>query len=167
MNAPRLIAGLVALSAAGALALVLWLQLARGYAPCSLCVYQRAADFAMFTAVLPGLFWTGWVRRGLWWTATATALTGAALAGWQWHLATRAAHTVESCTAVNLFPAAQGSGPWGHGLASALSGHGSCAVAGARSLAGWPMTHWSIAFFLICAALLGLAQWLAGRSASR
>ncbi len=166
MNArhlPSLIAVLVVLAATSAFALALWLQFAKDYTPCSLCIYQRLANLAVLVIVVMGLCWTGAARRGLWLLASAYALAGAGLAGWQWHLTAVAAHTVERCAAVNLFPGERSFGPWGKDFASALSGHGSCAAAGIRTLAGWPVTHWSLVFFLACAILLWLAQWLAGR----
>ena len=166
MNArhlPSLIAALVVLAAASALALALWLQFAMDYTPCSLCIYQRLANLAVLVIVVMGLFWTGAAQRGLWLLASTYALAGAGLAGWQWHLTAVAAHTVERCAAVNLFPGERSFGPLGKDFASALSGHGSCAAAGIRTLAGWAVTHWSLVFFLACAILLWLAQWLAGR----
>ena len=164
---PSLIAVLVVLAATSALALALWLQFAMDYTPCSLCVYQRLANLAVLVIVVLGLFWTGAAQRGLWLLASAYALAGAGLAGWQWHLTAVATHRVERCAAVNLLPGEHRFGSWGKDFASALSGHGSCAAAGARTLAGWPITHWSLVFFLICAVLLWLAQWLAGRLGKR
>ncbi len=166
MNAKHLsslIAVLVVLAAIGAFALVLWLQFAKGYAPCSLCVYQRLANLAVLAVVVTGFFWTGTARRGLWMLASAYALAGAGLAGWQWHLSAVASRTPETCTTVNLFQGGRSFWALGRDAASALSGQGSCAAAGARTLAGWPVTHWSLVFFLACAMLLWLAQWLAGR----
>ena len=65
---PSLIAVLVVLAATSAFALVLWLQFAMDYTPCSLCVYQRLANLAMLVIVVLGLFWTGAAQRdyGCW-----------------------------------------------------------------------------------------------------
>ncbi|MBU2807043.1 disulfide bond formation protein B [Acidithiobacillus ferrooxidans F221] len=162
-----LIAVLVAGAAAGAFVLVLWLQFARGDEPCSLCVYQRLANVAVLLIVGMGFFWTGAARRGLWILASVYALAGAGLAGWQWHLSAIASHAPEACTAVDIFRSGGSFGPWGNEAASVFSGQGSCAAAGARTLAGWPVTHWSLVFFLTCTVLLWLAQWLSGRQDRR
>jgi len=152
------LAGLVVLATLVALGLVLWLQFARGEPPCSLCVYQRLADLAVLIIVLMGFFWTGGTRRGLWLLAALYALAGAGLAGWQWHLTTVSVMQTESCAAVQIFTPDRALGNFGKDFASTLSGSGSCALAGAHTLAGWPITHWSVAFFSGCAILLIIAQ---------
>lgn len=160
------LAGLVICAGILAFALVLWLQFARAEQPCSLCVYQRLADLAVILIVAMGFFWQGGIRRGLWILAALYALAGAALAGWQWHLAQMAKARLDSCAAVQVFQGNPALGSWGKAFAATLSGHGSCALAGTRTLAGWPVTHWSILFFLGCAVILLIAQHLLGRARS-
>ncbi|PKY12163.1 disulfide bond formation protein B [Acidithiobacillus marinus] len=149
-----------------AFALVLWLQFARSEQPCSMCVYQRLADIAVMVIVTMGFFWQGGIRRGLWILAALYALAGAALAGWQWHLTQMATARVDTCASVQVFQGSPALGGWGKAFAATLSGHGSCALAGTRTLLGWPVTHWSIAFFLGCAVILLIAQHLLGRARS-
>ncbi|MEY2341856.1 disulfide bond formation protein B [Acidithiobacillus sp. IBUN Pt1247-S3] len=155
LAAVSLLAGLTALGA------VLYLQFADIVQPCSLCIYQRLADLAMLLAIAVGFFIA---RRWLWTLGVLAALTGAVLAGWQWHLTSAAARQVHACAAIQLLPS-QGfsSDSFAGNLATALAGHGSCAVAGQQKIAGWPITHWSLAFFLVCAALLLLAVLSARR----
>ncbi|WP_414040281.1 disulfide bond formation protein B [Acidithiobacillus sp. M4-SHS-6] len=160
------LAGLVILAGILAFALVLWLQFARAEQPCSLCVYQRLVDLAVILMVAMGFFWQDGIRRGLWALAALYALAGAALAGWQWHLTQMAMTQVDTCAAVQVFQGTPALGNWGKAFASTLSGHGSCASAGTRTLAGWPVTHWSLAFFLGCAVILLIAQHLLGRARS-
>ncbi|OCX68387.1 disulfide bond formation protein DsbB [Acidithiobacillus thiooxidans] len=157
------LAALVILAGILAFSLVLWLQFAQGEQPCSICVYQRLADLAVIVIVTMGFFWKGTVRQGLWILAALYALLGAALAGWQWHLTQMAADQIETCSSVQVFQSSPALGGLGNDLASTLSGHGSCALAGSKSLAGWPITHWSMVFFLGCAVLLLVAQWLSRR----
>ncbi len=158
-----LLAALVIIAGILALAMVLWLQFAHGEQPCSICVYQRLADLAVIGIVSMGFFWQGATRRGLWLLAGVYALAGAALAGWQWHLTQMTANPIGACAAVTMFQPSPALGGLGNDFASTLSGHGSCALAGTKSLAGWPITHWSLVFFLGCAVALLIAQWLTGR----
>ncbi|WP_081576861.1 disulfide bond formation protein B [Acidithiobacillus thiooxidans] len=156
---PSWLAALVVLAGILAFSLVLWLQFVHGEQPCSLCVYQRLADLAVIIMVTMGFFWKGRARRGLWILAALSALLGAGLAGWQWHLAQVAADQIETCSSIQIFQSSPALGGLGNDFASTFSGQGSCARAGTKSLAGWPITHWSVAFFLGCAALLLIAQW--------
>jgi disulfide bond formation protein DsbB len=157
-----MLAGLAELAGLAGLALVLYLQFARQVPPCSLCIYQRLADLAMILLILIGFFV---LRRWSWALAGIAAGVGAILAAWQWHLADIAAqHRVEACANIQLLPQTVFSSPAiSSPLASALTGQGSCAVAGAHRLLGWPITHWSLAFFLACALLLTLAVLLTRR----
>ena len=155
------LAAVSVLAGLAALAAVLYLQFADAVQPCSLCIYQRLSDLVMLLAIAAGFF-AG--RRWLWSLGVLAALTGAALAGWQWHLASAAARQVRACAAIQLLPT-QGfsSGSFAGSLATALAGHGSCALAGQQEIAGWPITHWSVAFFLACATLLALAVSFSAR----
>ena len=151
----RALATLSLLAGLGALGAVLYLQFAEAVQPCSLCIYQRLADLLMMIAILLGFFI---LRRWLWSLASLSALSGAALAGWQWHLANAAADRVQACATIQLWPSQDFStGSLSGGLTAALAGHGSCAIAGQQKLAHWPITHWSVAFFLGCALLLIVA----------
>ncbi|WP_308389346.1 disulfide bond formation protein B [Acidithiobacillus sp. AMEEHan] len=156
-----ILAILALLAGLAALGTVLYLQFVGAIQPCSLCIYQRVADLAMLSAIGIGFF-VG--RRWLWSLAALAALTGAALAGWQWHLAHAATRKVQACAAVQLLSQENfSSGSFAGNLASALAGHGSCAIAGQQRFWGLPITHWSVAVFLLCALWLLLAIFFSTR----
>lgn len=157
---PSVVAATVAAMAAFALGIMLWLQFHQGVQPCGLCIYQRLAAILLIVLLLLSLpgSWT-W-RRASWIGAIVVSLGGAGLAGWQWHLAAAAASRVRACTAVQLLPASSfAPGTLAGSLAAALAGRGSCAVAGQARWLGWPVTHWSLLFFLLAALLVLWAVW--------
>ncbi len=159
----RLLALLAAVLGAAALGIVLWLQFRGHMAPCSLCIYQRLADLAVMVLAVAGLFSPAGLRALFWLPATLAAATGAGLAGWQWHLAQGA--TAEVCTAAQLMPPeAFAPGSLAGSIAMALTGYGSCAIAGQHHWLGVPLVAWSLGFFLVCALLLGTALGLVRRA---
>ncbi|MGC9238045.1 MAG: disulfide bond formation protein B [Acidithiobacillus sp.] len=164
-RAPAAVAIAVAATAAAALGLMLWLQFHRGLLPCSLCIYQRLAIVLLIVLVLLGLWGSAPWRRASWSGAVLASLAGAGLAGWQWHLAAAAASRVRACTAVQLLPESSfAPGTLAGSLAAALAGKGSCAVAGQARWLGWPITHWSLLFFLLSALLIAWALWSRSRT---
>jgi len=159
-RAPAALAIVLALAATAALGLMLWLQFHGGVRPCSLCIYQRLATVLLILLLLSGLWGLPAWRRASWSGALLASLAGAGLAGWQWHLAAAAASRVRACTAIQLLPESNfAPGTLAGSLASALAGKGSCAVAGQARLLGWPITHWSLLFFLLTALLIAWAVW--------
>ena len=161
----RILALLAILLGAAALGIVLWLQFRGHVAPCSLCIYQRLADLALMVLAGAGLFLPAVLRGFFWLLATLAAGTGAGLAGWQWHLAHSAGAAAEVCTAAQLMPPeAFAPGSLAGSIAMALSGYGSCAIAGQHLWLGIPLAAWSLGFFLVCTLLTGFALALSARA---
>ena len=156
------IAAFAVLSGGAALGIVLWLQFARGIAPCSLCIDQRVADLVMIAGAGAALLWRGGMRPALLWLAALAALGGAVAGAWQWHLVATAPQ-VESCGAVRFLETSPAWGPWGSDFAASLSGQGSCVAAGSKRWLGLPIIYWSIMIFAANTLLLGLAAFRAGR----
>ncbi|MCE5393183.1 MAG: disulfide bond formation protein B [Acidithiobacillus sp.] len=142
-----------------ALGLVLWLQFVQRVEPCSLCIWQRLADVLMLLLLGLGALWKP-LRFGLWVLAACAALGGAVLALQQWQLATSVSGQ-GVCSAVQLLPSSHWGGhSFADHLSAAFAGQGSCALAGQQTLAGWPLTHWSLLFFLGAALAIMVALLL-------
>lgn len=156
---PALLAGISAFGGIVSFSIVLYLQFAQHIAPCSLCIYQRVADLGLILLGVAGF----WIRRKMLWAlASLSAWVGASLAAWQWHFALVAKEHPIACKAIQLLPGTLPSLPGysNNPLSAAFAGQGSCATAGEHRMMGWPITHWSLVFFVASGLALAVAAMM-------